>query len=1425
MRLRKTIRKGHLLAATAVGALLFTASSEAAERQLISGDNILVVADDGWCGKEVDITIVSAQPEQHYTGSLIEVQRLLGGLRAVLPFECPEVSKISFTATDGARTPVLEGSISESSGWRLTEVWEVEPPVQVAEAPPEKEEDFINEGLTIRKREGQGAESSAAEQQPSELTLPTVTPTPPVVEAAPSSPDVTVETAQEQSAEEIRDRLSSTAAGASEEADEKVVVHLFDRKEPEATASEVAHEEVGEVADPAVAEEADPSKGPVGSVMEAADHLVSDESRSAEAPLVEEATTEEAAAVPEQVAEIAAEEEVAVEAAPPVEEDYETALRRLWNEAAVDLGQPEGDLIGLWKSPGACGGQYGNPIITVTVTGQDGDDIEAILRHEYVDQYSSNSQDRRSRLSLHFVGFYEGIRQENLYALHVRDDFHELNPSLPQSTSRKQDMNNRVVRFYEEVPDDFEPDKTNCARTLVRVSNSIELAEKQLHLRNFARKLSDYAMENPIRGGLIGAKKGSGFTLPSCVEHAAWATKFHHDDNLIIGNMQVHRRYADDDFIPVFGVSFPQLTQEQRQEMYDHARSCRQQDRDQFDGLRQVYGSNNTFSDVRRLLEAEHAITTAEAGRIQVVNSDPKYFLYALNSEVAQGITMARYNSGVDVRRSLQNLSDAHREEFERRYQAMGSLYAGEAAEALVIESLSEEPSEIDYRILLQKLTAIRQAYRGDEKVADLRAEIKREVSKFADERLEETIQLVEGLQNVENSLAQLDGLRERSEADLKTGSREMADRFREAVAAKQKGIQLALHSEADAGLQEAIEKARNIRPSLNYRGGLEQIREQAREHLRTASKEGQANFLRTLDEIDRSLDEAVTAAAVAQVVEVEERVSAIPASLEGWEQLKEAAVLIFDARQEQASPEWQAYFKDSEFKDDLAARLDNADAVLAQLREEIPENARADLLAKVDEVGIEGVRDLESEVEELTEIVGNPEWGEELAEDLRIAFIDWIAGNADTIASQLERDRELLDVVPMLYLSGAAYKADEDRKRVPEQVAEVLVALVIDDVYDAVQDAHGVNLREAPDKREAMPASALLGWETEILMTALEVIDPISACLVLDKITDHQRKVIAEVTQKNADQLYSFVDDFLQAPINEDWLRKLFPLFGVLKDADQLAHNFAASTHIKEALGVKEQEELERVLAMGKRYAVAGFYSGFDEFLAGMTWGQLGYPEVDAALAKEHALAIEKIRRVVRESDDFRKAIYEVASNDFDSRDFNLGYYFREVREQRGMVSRELGKGPAGEVAQEVLDAAHRATLQIFCEAPVEEAQLSAKDRKRLLLSSGGRGETLESLACRMHVSGSKMLQYKSAGAFSDEHELMFETPEGDVLTAILVEAEVRPGEKLLVGKAMKDPLSQWDISASAWRKQVEELVATAEELDPDGELRRPNN
>ena len=54
---------------------------------------------------------------------------------------------------------------------------------------------------------------------------------------------------------------------------------------------------------------------------------------------------------------------------------------------------------------------------------------------------------------------------------------------------------------------------------------------------------------------------------------------------------------------------------------------------------------------------------------------------------------------------------------------------------------------------------------------------------------------------------------------------------------------------------------------------------------------------------------------------------------------------------------------------------------------------------------------------------------------------------------------------------------------------------------------------------------------------------------------------------------------------------------------------------------------------------------------------------------------------------------------------------------------------------------------------------------------------------------------------------------------------AEVRPGEKLLVGKAMKDPLSQWDISASAWRKQVEELVATAEELDPDGELRRPNN
>lgn len=106
-----------------------------AERTLLSGNGIDAVLSDesDWCGDTVSL-VLRTDDASAFEGDRLDLQRLLGGLRAVLGFECPAVRTVLLTG-EVSGTTVFNGRIGESAGWTLEVLEPAAAPVAVAGAP------------------------------------------------------------------------------------------------------------------------------------------------------------------------------------------------------------------------------------------------------------------------------------------------------------------------------------------------------------------------------------------------------------------------------------------------------------------------------------------------------------------------------------------------------------------------------------------------------------------------------------------------------------------------------------------------------------------------------------------------------------------------------------------------------------------------------------------------------------------------------------------------------------------------------------------------------------------------------------------------------------------------------------------------------------------------------------------------------------------------------------------------------------------------------------------------------------------------------------------------------------------------------------------------------------------------------------------
>lgn len=92
----------------------------AAERRLLSGYGLEVfLPDGGFCRPQMQLAVRSADSAA-FRGDRINLQKLIGGSRAVLEGECPSVQDILITGEAGGRT-VYQGSASRQNNWVLVE--------------------------------------------------------------------------------------------------------------------------------------------------------------------------------------------------------------------------------------------------------------------------------------------------------------------------------------------------------------------------------------------------------------------------------------------------------------------------------------------------------------------------------------------------------------------------------------------------------------------------------------------------------------------------------------------------------------------------------------------------------------------------------------------------------------------------------------------------------------------------------------------------------------------------------------------------------------------------------------------------------------------------------------------------------------------------------------------------------------------------------------------------------------------------------------------------------------------------------------------------------------------------------------------------------------------------------------------------------
>ena len=106
-------------AMAAVVAMAFVAPSAHAERVLVSKGELQVVIpnESGWCGESVKLDF-RAQ-DAHTFESTATIQKMVGGVRAIMSFECPQAQEIVINGIAGGET-VWMGKADNAQNWVLS---------------------------------------------------------------------------------------------------------------------------------------------------------------------------------------------------------------------------------------------------------------------------------------------------------------------------------------------------------------------------------------------------------------------------------------------------------------------------------------------------------------------------------------------------------------------------------------------------------------------------------------------------------------------------------------------------------------------------------------------------------------------------------------------------------------------------------------------------------------------------------------------------------------------------------------------------------------------------------------------------------------------------------------------------------------------------------------------------------------------------------------------------------------------------------------------------------------------------------------------------------------------------------------------------------------------------------------------------------
>ncbi|VAW78074.1 hypothetical protein MNBD_GAMMA15-1111 [hydrothermal vent metagenome] len=108
-----------LMFALLAGLLLIPQAGFGAQRLLLTHENIRVMIDSSknWCANNVTMNLVASNTAA-FSGDSRSLQKLLGGIRATMGFECPQAKRIELIGTVGG-VQAYKGYAAASEGWRL----------------------------------------------------------------------------------------------------------------------------------------------------------------------------------------------------------------------------------------------------------------------------------------------------------------------------------------------------------------------------------------------------------------------------------------------------------------------------------------------------------------------------------------------------------------------------------------------------------------------------------------------------------------------------------------------------------------------------------------------------------------------------------------------------------------------------------------------------------------------------------------------------------------------------------------------------------------------------------------------------------------------------------------------------------------------------------------------------------------------------------------------------------------------------------------------------------------------------------------------------------------------------------------------------------------------------------------------------------